>query len=192
MSERLPAFLVLALVGCVGGPSSHETLQISGFRQGVLDMSWPDRPVMTAVGNDFRFQLNGWCIVAGEHSPCMWYGFEFSYESSAENPVLNCTVYFDEPSAVANPNVDYGHDLMQHSWTIRLPGRRGHYLHPEYTAPSSRSERDVNSAETPDSELSSAQDDIDSDETVCLYAGQEVLRFRFTLRYGADSQSEVE
>jgi len=191
MMKLLHVFLVVGLVGCVGGPSSRETLQISDFRQGLLDMtSWPAPPVMTAVGNDFPFRINGGCIVTGEHRPCMWYGFEFSYEGSSVKPVLDCTAYFDEPSAVANPTTDYGRDLLQHSWQIKLPGRKGHYIHPEYTAGSSDSEQESDSAQTPGADEASDRDHKHSNETVCLFAGKEVLRFRFTIRYGAEPPSQ--
>lgn len=124
-------FLFLIAFLCHAGPSD---LKISGYRQGLIAFNDKGKPYIYKVGNNFTYKTNGSCVAVGKKHDCMWYGFEFDFESPEEVTEIHCITLSNNEIKLVNPheNVSSGSNLAK--WGYTLYGRRGHYIRPQYTS----------------------------------------------------------
>ena len=166
MLKLAPITLVagLVLAGCASTaavPEAQQTLKITGFRQGLVNFD-PDRePRIYEAGSSFPYRVNGECVAAGKTVPCMWHGFEFTFEASSEDPELVCTSEASQDRNEVNPSAVVASGTPVARWGFVLEGRSGHYVRPQYTfGIGDRPFRDV---------------------STCTFNGKEVLKFDFTI-----------
>lgn len=163
---RLSYYLIAALLpACSTVPNSPAELEITGFRQGTINMSDDRHPIIEMAGNDFVYQENGTCIADGKSIPCMWHGFEFDFISPESATLLLCDTTFDSPAYLVNPKKSYGDHISVFKWDITLEGRRGHLVYPQYSG-----------------RWDESKSYIRHSKTTCSYKGVEVLAFEFTVR----------
>jgi len=154
----------ICLSACVTLPRSGTDFRISNFRQGLIGPDAAGKPVIVAEGNDFPYAINGTCVASGQRIPCMWHGFEFTYQGPDDLNVLTCTVDSSVPFNAVDPAKTYGSSVTTFNFSLKLKGRQGRFINPQYTTwPAGRN--------TPSHEV-----------TRCEYGEQEVLRFEFTIQ----------
>ena len=157
--------LVIPTIFC-GSCSSADldkfgTVQISGFRYGLVEFDSQQQARIYKEGNDIPYEVNGMCIAAEEEEPCQWRGFEFSYQSSEEITVFDCVTESDRPQTIVYPHAVVATDNQRFHWGFSVKGRTGRHLRPQYNLPfTGRPLRMTNS---------------------CTNNGREVLRWEVTL-----------
>jgi hypothetical protein len=146
----------------LSNPEPVTPIAISDFKQGLIEFDNNGQPRIYKEGTEFIYEENGKCVAAGREYPCQWRGFQFSYNSSEEVTVVECTTISDRPQTHANPEAVVAKHTQTARWGFTLQGRTGHYIRPQYT---------LNFKNIP---LRMA--------TTCISNGREVLSWEFTLR----------
>ena len=163
MNRAIVVATALGLSACAGLPRPSSDFRISNFHQGLIGQGKAGEPAVVKEGNAFPYAVNGTCNASGKRLPCMWHGFEFDYEGAADLHVLTCTVESSTPYTAVDPTKTYGEGVSTFNYPLKLKGRRGHFINPQYTVwPESKG--------TPQRSV-----------TRCEYGEQEVLRFEFTI-----------
>lgn len=108
-------------------------LQISGFRQGLIEFDSNHRPRIYSQGNEFAHQMNGFCVAANKEIPCQWYGFEFSFTAFEDVSAVECVTTSDRPQNHVHPGAVVAKGTQTVHWGFTLKGRSGHYIRPQYT-----------------------------------------------------------
>lgn len=139
--------------------STPNTLQITGFRQGLIEFDKNNAPRIYKQGASFLYEANGSCVAAGKEKPCVWHGFEFAFEAPEENAELACISETNRPNTSVTPDQVLDPSTSVFHWKFTLQGRRGYYVRPQYT---------LGVVGQPFHKT-----------TRCNYKGQEVLRFEF-------------
>lgn len=141
MNRRPPApairalTMALTLSAALGSSAAWaaDGVRVTNFRQGLVKFDTDDRPFISDEGSDFIYKINGTCVAAGESYPCLWYGFEFEYESDSDTTQFECTSVSD----IAQKHVYPGAVIAENTNVIRygfvVSGRQGKYLRPQYT-----------------------------------------------------------
>jgi hypothetical protein len=154
----------IVLAGCASSnvnSGGEKTLKITGFRQGLVNFDSKDEPQIYKVGSSFPYQVNGTCVAAGKGVPCMWHGFEFSFEAPSEDSELNCISEASRKRDEVNPSTVVESGVTSARWGFALTGQSGHYVRPQYTF--------------------GIGDRPFQDATTCTFNGKEVLKFDFTI-----------
>jgi hypothetical protein len=159
--------LGLAISACATSPT-QQSLRITAFSQGLLNRDAAGQPRVYEQGSDFTYGVNGTCVAEGERVPCMWYGFDVSFEGAGDTTVLNCTTDSSHPVDLVDPSKAYGR-VSTFKWVLTLAGKSGRVVHPQYI-----------------SESASALPRTYFWETVCSYQDVEVLRWYFRFRVPPD------
>lgn len=136
-------------------------VKISKFRQGLIDFDSLRGPSITKEGNNFPYMTNGTCTEAGKDYPCIWYGFEFSFESPENITVIECVSTSDRPQTYGNPREVLATNSQVSRYGFTLKGRTGHYIRPQYTF--NLKGRPLHTTDS------------------CTHNGREVLRWELTL-----------
>jgi hypothetical protein len=110
-----------------------DTVQISGFRYGLVDFESSGQPRIYEEGNSFPYKINGTCVAAGKEAPCQWRGFEFSFHSPDEVTIFDCMSTSDRPQSYVYPDAVDATNAQTHRWGFSVEGRTGHYLRPQYS-----------------------------------------------------------
>jgi hypothetical protein len=162
--------LVFLVTGCAT-VSPATTVSITGFRQGLMRVT-ADGKEIYQVGDSFPYAVNGDCIANYQRQQCMWYGFEFSYETASQDVTLACTTTTSQSATFLSPGKVFGQDMTTFNWPLKLEGLKGFFINPQY-------------AIGPENGLPR----VFSSETVCRYDGKEVLRFTFTITGALSNKS---
>ena len=153
----------ICLGACAALPPSGGDFRISNFRQGLVGYDAAGNGSIVVDGNDFPYAINGTCVANGQRIPCMWHGFEFTYQASSDVNVLNCRVDSSVPFNLVDPRGSYGSGTTV-NFSLTFKGRQGHFFNPQYKS----------SPVTGDAYF--------HEVTRCESGGKEVLRFEFTVR----------
>jgi len=160
---RIVAVGVMSALLCACSLSPAKTpVRVTAFSQGLVGPDASGQPQIYERGDTFTYRTNGTCVADGRRVPCMWYGFEVSFEGPDDISVLNCTTE-STPITAVDPSKTYG-KVSTLNWPLTLRGRTGHFLNPQYVSfPNDGKARTFAS------------------NTTCLYEDVEVMRWRFII-----------
>lgn len=165
MIRAIAVGTAISLVACTTTSVAKDTVRISAFKQGLISPSESGERRIYKEGNDFTYEVNGSCIANGQKIPCMWHGFEFTFDAPDDLNILTCTTESSRSHGVVDPTKSYGSNVTTFNWVLKLKGHQGYLINPQYT---------VMRHETSGTPFYSS--------TRCTYSDQEVLRFEFTVR----------
>jgi len=165
MKRGLMLSALLVVTACASIPAERSAVRITAFSEGLVVLDKDGGPRIYRPGNEFTYKVNGTCIANGRQLPCMWHGFEVSFEGPDDLAVLNCTTKINRPTRVVSPTSDSESKVSTFNWTLELRGRSGRLTYPQYTIlePGSRSGKIRRT-------------------TRCYDEGHEVLNYEFTVR----------
>lgn len=138
-------------------------IEIINFEQGLMKEGenggwyvYRSAPVM-------EYEINGECTVNKVRTPCMYFGYSFSYKTKREIESLDCITTFDKSLELVTPKEEVGRKSKM-TWKLKLSG--GHVYNIRYQ--------------------SQGEDEAPEDmpliaTSVCSYNGSPVLEFVETI-----------
>lgn len=171
MNPNLGIVVAVWLTACasplIAPGNAPAAFRVTAFRQGLMVVSPNKESLIYDQGNKFPYAVNGTCVANGESHPCMWHGFEISFESPDELSVLECFTESSRPTKQTTPGAVIASRTSVSRWGFQLDGLKGHYVRPQYTfAVGSAVGREPLKA-----------------VSHCYFKGQEVLTFEMTIFY---------
>lgn len=150
MSRYLPLLALCSLIGLSSCSSQPEQFRVTALKQGLVTFNAANEAAITTEGNHFIYQPNGSCaLTQWKKAPCLWHGFEITYESTARSATINCMTELDKAGAATKTL----------AWDFTVEGRQGNHIHPQYTI------------------LKSRPSAPHQESTTCWFNGQEVFRY---------------
>ena len=131
MHLKLLSGLFICIVSTIG--CSPRELEISDFRQGLIEFDSDRQPRIYQEGNSFPFKENGTCIADGKEYSCMWYGIEFAFKSPDEITIFNCVTTASGATTFVNPRETVARTAQANRWSFSIRGYSGRYVRPGYT-----------------------------------------------------------
>ena len=161
--QTLPGTVILSMLlsACASVPAPHPAVKIFNVHQGLVRLENGEWRVY-AEGDKFVHHANGNCLVAGQVTPCMWFGVAFEFSAEAEATALTCNATFSEPTDVVTAKEVVATKTRSSSLTIELRGRAG-----------KTSWQGYNTAE--------GTANTNTTSVICEHGGEEVLRYAFTI-----------
>ncbi len=150
--------LVLCWSNFVGAQSIPAEFKIVTFKQGLVSFA-AGEPSIYEEGDSFPYVVNGVCMANKQEFPCLWQGFEITYESPDPVSTLECTAESNRPMRGAKPDFIVAESATVVPWGFSLRGYRGKYIRPQYTI--------LGSGPKPLSEV-----------MTCYFKGRQVLQYK--------------
>jgi len=124
--------LVLLLV-CARPLRAQGSEYVTGFQFGLMCDIGQETPKVCVPTDTIRVTGESRCTYNHERRPCTWYGYSFDYELLTETPTLTCAWSATLPVSEGNPERERSANTRSGTYEIPLPGRRGHFVNPQYT-----------------------------------------------------------
>lgn len=115
-------------------------------------------------GPDMKYSVNGSCTFGGKRIPCMWHGFMLEYDSYGRRVKLTCEVFSDVPSNYGNSQRIKRRNTSTYVYHVSLSGVRNVHVQPQFVG-------------------MAAPGTVETEETICKFNGEEVLRFTQTFSF---------
>ncbi len=106
------------------------------------------------------------CVYNHETRTCTWYGFSFDYELPGADSTLDCEWSASAPRSTGNPDAVLARDVDSGSFELTLPGRKGHFVNPQYSLRSDGSQT------------------TDTERQACSYEGQVIFKVEYQVTNG--------